>query len=106
MQTTLDKNTALPIFDVQIDGNHKYDEGKTQIDVYPVHVNASGLIETDTRQPVVSVEIPSEGFADDTWRGTDETGEHDLPEHIVATYNDAVKRATDIYFAEHGNDPR
>lgn len=105
MQTEIDPKTSLPIFDVQIDGNHQYDEGKTEIDLYPVHRNASGLLETDTYQTAFSVELPSAGYSDDIWCATDETLPV-LPAHIVAAYNDAVNTATDRYFAEHGNDPR
>lgn len=106
MQTEIDPKTSLPIFDVQIDGNHKYDEGKTEIDLYPVYRNASGLLAVSTLQTVHSVEIPSDGYSDDIWCATDEALVPTLPEHIVAAYNDAVKTATDRYFAEHGNDPR
>lgn len=106
MQTEIDQITGLPIFDVQIDGNHKYEEGKTEIDVYPVYRNASGLLATSTLQTVYSIEIPSDGYSNDIWCATDEPPVPSLPEHIVAAYKDAVKTATDRYFSEHGNDPR
>jgi hypothetical protein len=82
-------------FDVQIDGNHKFEEGITQICVYPVSTDGEGFRETDTLESLVSVEVPSEGYSDDCWydvpSAMDEVRK--LPEHIVKATQNAVADA-------------
>lgn len=108
METLLNPITKLPIFDVQVDGNHLYEEGTTQVCVYTVHTDHLGFTATDTLQSVVSIEVPSLGYADDVWVQSDNIDGHyaSWPEHIRRAYDYAVQVATDLYFSEHDGDPR
>jgi hypothetical protein len=83
-------------FDVQIDGNHQYEEGITEIDVYPVEINAEGLRHTVTMdKPLASTEIPSEGYSDDCWYDIPSTMDQvrKLPDNIVKATQNAVAEA-------------
>jgi hypothetical protein len=85
-------------FDVQIDGNHQYDEGITEIDVYPVSIDADGNRTTDTLTTLASTEIPSNGYADDKWYDVPSafTELRELPSHIVEPAGMAIAVAMNL----------
>lgn len=79
-------------FDVQIDGNHQYEEGVTEIDVYPVTIDSEGKRSTDTLKTLASTEIASNGYGDDCWYDVPSAFEEirKLPKHVVEATEMAV----------------
>lgn len=82
-------------FDVQIDGNHQYEEGITEIDVYPVSIDSEGIRNTDTLTILVSVHVPSVGYSDDCWYDIPSAMEdvRKLPDNIVKATQNAIAEA-------------
>lgn len=85
-------------FDVQIDGNHQYEEGITEIDVYPVSIDGDGYRTTDTTETLSSTEIPSNGYTNDKWYDVPSAFDEirELPEHVVKATEMAVAVAISL----------
>ncbi|QFG12774.1 hypothetical protein PBI_MIMI_300 [Arthrobacter phage Mimi] len=85
-------------FDVQIDGNHRYEDSVTQIDVYPVYIDTLGKRSTDTTKTLASTEIPSEGYADDCWYDVPSAFDEirKLPHHVVEATGMAIAVAMNL----------
>lgn len=84
-------------FDVQVDGNHRWDEDKVcEIDVYAVSLNGDGFHETDTNESLVHVEVPTGDYADDMWYGmpSEEWAQvSELPQNIRTAVENSVAEA-------------
>jgi hypothetical protein len=85
-------------YDVQVDGNHQYEEGITEIDVYPVSIDANGHRTTDTLTTLASTEIASNGYSDDQWFDVPSmfTQLRELPSHIVEPAGMAIAVAMNL----------
>ena len=83
-------------FDVQVDGNHRWDEDRIcEIDVYPMSLTNEGFHETDTMaDALASREVPTGEYSDDKWYGnTYEDDYAELPHHIRSAFKEAVAEA-------------
>lgn len=88
-------------FDVQVDGNHRWDEDRIcEIDVYPVSLTNEGFHTTDTMVVLASREVPTGEYADDMWYGATDAVEAStadlpelLPENIRAAFKEALVEA-------------
>jgi hypothetical protein len=92
------RSHILGEFDVQIDGNHQYEEGITEIDVYPVFIDGDGHRSTDTSITLASTEIASNGYADDKWYDVPSTLDEirALPKHVVEATEMAIAVAMSL----------
>lgn len=90
-------------FDVQVDGNHRYDEGVTEIDAYAQIENAEGKRETITDKHYVSIRLPSRGYADDVWYDSGAEGAAGLPAHVRLAFEASVTLAKVIQDLEEGH---
>jgi len=86
----------LASFDVQVDGNHRWDEDKIcEIDVYPQSLNTDGFYVTDTNEALASMRVPTGDYSDDKWYASaDPESVKALPEHLREAFEMAVAFAT------------
>jgi hypothetical protein len=90
--------TFLGRFDVQVDSNHRWDTDRIlEIDVYTISVNADGEIQTDSLNPVLSVNIPAGDWCEDVWIDSNDTERiSELPANVRSAYNGAVTLAKSL----------
>lgn len=83
-------------FDVQVDGNHRWDEDRVcEIDVYRQSLNADGFYETDTTESLAHVEVPTGDYSADLWfASADPEAVKAQPEHLRKAFEQAVAEAT------------